>query len=228
MVIVAIETVTAAGSLALWRDGRLDAIPGDSAEPHAARLPGALARFLATHDVALTDVDRLAVVAGPGSFTGVRIGMACAQGLATTRGWLVTPIPTLEALAWGWAHHVGRPGTPRQVMACLDGMRQEVFTAGYAWTGDTLIEVVAPAVGPPDPDAWPADAEAVGSGAVKYRDRWEARGMRVHDACEPLAAGAARLAARPERAGAAPHTLTPVYVRRPDVELARDRKRRLE
>ena len=70
MVLLALETVTPAGSLAIWRDGHVVAQVGETTSPHAARLPMALVEFLSTQGLTLTDVDRLAVVCGPGSFTG--------------------------------------------------------------------------------------------------------------------------------------------------------------
>ena len=227
MVTLALETVTPAGSLAIWRDGQVIAETGDTTTPHAARLPMALVDFLAAQGLALTDVGRLAVVCGPGSFTGVRIGMACVQGLAVTRGLDVAAVSTLEAIAEGW--RVGTPDAPPQtVVACLDGMRGEVFTAVFMWDGQVMRSVGVAVVGVPSPDVVEGLAgpvSVVGSGAVRYADVWRAAGVdTVRDALEPLAASAARLASSPAWPVTSPHALRPVYVRRPDVELARERR----
>ena len=230
MVLMALETVTPAGSLALWRDGHVEAQVGDTTTPHAARLPMALLDHLAAYGLTLGDVQRLAVVCGPGSFTGVRIGMACVQGLAVTRGLEVAAVSTLDALAEGW--RVCASGAPTQtVVACLDGMRGEVFFAPFLWDGHQMHPVADAAVGVAGPsiieplDRAQGPVTMVGSGAVRYADVWHAAGVdHVHDAYEPLAASAARLAAGPAWPVGSPHALRPVYVRRPDVELNRERR----
>lgn len=230
MVVLALETVTPPGSYALARDGIIVAQMGDASVPHAARLPHVVVDWLRTQGLSLDDVTHLAVVAGPGSFTGVRIGMACVQGLAVTRGWPVASVSTLDALAEGWRVTHGE-ATPRTVLACLDGMRGEVFTAVYDWDGTTLRTMGEPAVGPPDRDVvgtragtTAAPVVVVGNGAVRYGPVWTMEGFEVLDAAEPLAASAARLALAPGRPFTSPHALHPTYVRRPDVELARDRR----
>lgn len=231
MVVLALETVTPGGSLAIGRDGHVVSTNGGTGTPHAARLPQALVDWLGVYGLSLGDVNRLAVVSGPGSFTGVRIGMACAQGLAATRGWQVAAVSTLDAIAEGWRTTAAEQA-PCTVLACLDGMRGEVFYAPYGWDGHQLgptsgPEVAVPAAGMVAGLRGPV--HVVGNGAVRYADIWHAAGVtHVSDACEPLAASAARLAARPEWPLSAPHALRPVYVRRPDVELARDRRLRDE
>ena len=66
MLLLALDTSTPAGSLALWRDGLVEEQPGDAARSHAERLPGDLAALLARHGLSADDVDRYAVAAGPG------------------------------------------------------------------------------------------------------------------------------------------------------------------
>jgi tRNA threonylcarbamoyladenosine biosynthesis protein TsaB len=229
MVVLALETVTPAGSLAIGLDARVVSTDAGTGTPHAARLPEALIDWLAQHGLTLADVDRLAVVSGPGSFTGVRIGMACAQGLAATRGWQVAAVSTLDAIAEGWRNAAAN-ASPCTVMACLDGMRGEVFTALYEWDGNRLVLTRDPEVSVPSAEMIAAPTGAVhvvGNGAIRYADIWRAAGAtRVSDVLEPLAGSAARLAGLPEWPLTSPHALRPVYVRRPDVELARDRRQR--
>jgi len=229
MVVLALETVTPHGSVAVWRDGTSTARVGDRDTPHAARFPLAWLAVLADAGVSLDTVDRLAVVSGPGSFTGVRIGMASAQGLALTRGWRVAAVPTLDAMAECWrAAHIARGGyASRTVIACLDGLRGEVFTREFAFEGGELTPRSEPQVGTPEALQW-ARGEAVslvGNGATRYAAAWAGISDDIGDVPEPIAAGAARLAARDDWPLVAPHALRPLYVRRPDVELARDRGR---
>ena len=227
MVVLALETVTPRGSVAVWHDGRVTSRTGDAGTPHAARFPSAWLDTLATAAVALDDVQMLAVVSGPGSFTGVRIGMASAQGLALTRGWLVTAIPTLDALAECWrVAHAGQP--PRTVMACLDGLRSEVFVREFLFDGQVMHPLSEAAVMAPGEVRWtrhPGGVSFAGSGAVRYASAWSGVSDDIGEPAESIAAGAARLAAGGAWPAAAPHALRPLYVRRPDVELARDRGR---
>jgi ribosomal-protein-alanine N-acetyltransferase len=90
MLVLALDTTTAAGSVALWRDGLIEERAGDPARSHAERLPGDLIGILGAHGLAPRDIERYAVAAGPGSFTGLRIGIATVQGLALVGERLVT------------------------------------------------------------------------------------------------------------------------------------------
>ena len=238
MVVLAVETVTPLGSVAVWRDGTCSsrliaggpytlARTGDTITPHAVSLPEAWTTALADAGLRIDDVDRLVVVSGPGSFTGVRIGMASVQGLALTRNWSVTAVPTLDAIAEAWrASHAGTAA--RMVIACLDGLRGEIFVRPFHFDGVAMEPQGDPSVVTPDMLTWTAfgtGVSLVGSGAVKYAHVFRSRADDITDVPEPIAAGAARLAARGGVAQVAPHALRPLYVRRPDVELARERGR---
>jgi tRNA threonylcarbamoyl adenosine modification protein YeaZ len=238
MVVLALETVTPLGSVAVWHDGtcmsrsiaagpRTPAGAGDGIRPHAVSLPGTWMAALDDAGVQIDEVDRLVVVSGPGSFTGVRIGIASAQGLALTRGWSVTPVPTLDAIAECWrASHEG--AAPRVVIACLDGLRGEVFAREFHFDGAVMAPHGDPIVVTPGVLAWTAfgaGVSLVGSGAVKQAEAFRSRVDDLADVPEPIAAGAARLAARGAVTPVSPHALRPLYVRRPDVELARERGR---
>src|SRR5207248_779 len=90
------------GAVGLWIDGQSHVQTGDAGRTHAERLPAELLDLLQRHGRSLSDVNLLAVVAGPGSFTGLRVGMAAVQGLAIVRHLQVVPVPTLEAMADAW------------------------------------------------------------------------------------------------------------------------------
>jgi tRNA threonylcarbamoyl adenosine modification protein YeaZ/ribosomal-protein-alanine acetyltransferase len=234
MLVVALETVTRAGSLALWRDGTVEATVGDATRMHAARLPGEIMDLLARHQIRVRDVDVFAVVSGPGSFTGLRVGLAAIQGLTLASGRPALGVPTLEALAHAW--RLANP-SPARIVSCLDGQRGEVFYEVFDAPGadvplDACQRVVARSVGRPidlasalallDPGR---PMILVGDGAVRYADVFAQRlpGVPALEAPRTLAEAAASLAAaHPERAGA-PHALQPIYVRRPDAEVLRDR-----
>src|SRR5436190_17979095 len=101
LTIAALDTSAAGGSVAVIRDGALVLErAGDPLRSHSERLPRELMTLLDDAGVALADVDQFAVCIGPGSYTGLRIGIATIQGLALASGKLVTPVSTFEALAF--------------------------------------------------------------------------------------------------------------------------------
>jgi tRNA threonylcarbamoyl adenosine modification protein YeaZ/ribosomal-protein-alanine acetyltransferase len=240
MVILALETVTRAGSLALLDDDACLARAGDAHKTHGERLPGEILAFLGEHRRTLHDVDLLAVVVGPGSFTGLRVGLAAVQGLALAGHKRVVAVPTLEAMADAWVSQRPRQGRTR-VVPCLDGQRGEVFFAAWdAEPDEVAVErgpVIAPGVGPPadllrELDAHPTTARQilVGSGARRYAAAFlgEGHALDIDDTPVPLAEVAARAAARRPETAVAPHALRPFYIRRPDAVLARERARGME
>ncbi len=253
MLVLALDTTTRAGSVALARDGELiEAFAGDAARTHATRLPGDILSLLSRHDAVLADIDLFAVAAGPGSFTGLRIGIATIQGLAFADQRPVVAVSALEALVHS-AEEAGpglRPtvsgttATPETtgrtgvlLGAWMDAQRGEVYAELYR---SGTFEVLEPAVAA-EPgvvlDGWSRRIRSsgegslliVGDGALAYRVAVEARwpGVVIGSAVPLLAPAIARLGARAAAGGLAgpPHAIRPLYVRRPDAELARDRKR---
>jgi tRNA threonylcarbamoyl adenosine modification protein YeaZ/ribosomal-protein-alanine acetyltransferase len=209
---------------------------GRSERTHAERLPLEAVSFLAEHGMTLRDVDLFAVVAGPGSFTGIRVGVAAVQGLALAAGRLVVSVPTLETLADGWT-----PPAPHEttaVFACLDGQRDEVFFGAWAGrespmsgnpvlvppqvgtTAELLRAIAAVPAGLPVVLIGPAGSRIAAAVVEPMR-----QGVVWVDMPVPLAAMAARTAARQPDRAVRPHALRPIYIRRPDAEVARERAR---
>jgi tRNA threonylcarbamoyl adenosine modification protein YeaZ/ribosomal-protein-alanine acetyltransferase len=236
MVVLAVETVTRAGSLAICDEHGCDARVGDPSRTHGERLPAEAIDWLREHGRAPVDVDLLAVVTGPGSFTGMRIGIAAVQGMALAAHRRVVGVPTLQALAAAWLLTRAEPGL---IVPCLDGQRGEVFAAAFAFDGaspiERLSEAMAPVVGTPadvaDRLAALAGAQRdlplviVGDGATRYQPVFADRfaGAVIADVSMTLAAAAGQLARRRPELGGAPHALRPIYVRRPDAVMARER-----
>ncbi len=226
MIVLALDTTSRAGSVALVHDGVVRAeIVGDLAITHGQRLPLELQRALDDASVTIDAVDLFAVIAGPGSFTGLRVGIATMQGLAMAQQKKVVPLSALEVLARAAinAHH--------PVAAWMDAQRGEVFAALFAPDGrDVLIEAVS---APPGDvlDAWSgrtnaADFMFIGDGAERYRDVISARlpaGGSIVPA-PPLAGLAGRIAAAEPARAVLPHAIVPIYVRKSDAELARARR----
>jgi tRNA threonylcarbamoyladenosine biosynthesis protein TsaB len=234
VLVLALDTTTRAGSVAVLRGQVVLAlIEGDATRTHGERLPGELEAALARGGVALREVDLLAVASGPGAFTGLRIGLAAMQGLAMVAGKPVVGISALDALAdavWHDDAMVSRLAT------WMDAQRGEVFAAWYDRTAAAESSTrTEPIVGSPGavlatmPFAEHEKVTFVGDGALRYRATIaEARGScaRVFDHVPPLAPAVARLGQRLAAAGGAgpPHALQPLYVRRSDAELDRERQ----
>ena len=235
MRILALETVTRAGSLAVYSsDGPGPAVLGDEARTHGVRLPGELLDFVRAAGFTLPDVDAFAVVTGPGSFTGLRIGLATIQGLALAGGRPAIGIPTLEAMAGGWID--ASAGEATRLGVWLDAARGDVFYAAYDVDAGATLEtariLLDPQVGKPQVAAAALAAlpgrrpmVVTGSGADRFTSELMAAvpDARIATPAPNLAAGAARLAYRRIACAGSPHALRPLYVRRPDAELARER-----
>jgi tRNA threonylcarbamoyladenosine biosynthesis protein TsaB len=231
VLILSLDTTTRGGSAAVLQDDRvLSLVEGDGTRTHGERLPGELERALVEAGHVLSAVELLAVAAGPGAFTGLRIGMATMQGLALVTGRPVVGVSGLEALALTAFEQLG---LPRARIGCwTDAARGEVFAALYdveetTGLGPALTPVTPPEAGLPEQiwSSWHAfQAPAtvmVGDAAIRYRQHLA--GV-PHVLPHPLLAPAiARLGRRLARVGGphVPHLLQPLYVRRPDVERPR-------
>ena len=240
MLILALDTTTRAGSLALVRDGRLlDLVEGDPGETHAARLPGGILDCLARHHLTLGDLDLYGVAVGPGSFTGLRIGIATVQGLAFAHGRPVVGVSALDALA----EAAGPPapesgGVPVLRAAWIDARRGEVYARLYRPVGSAWQPMGQPLVARPSDAlaAWFTSSaeetvEFVGDRAVACRTELAAalgQRAKVIEKVPPLAPAIAAIAAREGAAGRAvpADAIRPLYIRRPDVELVRERRTR--
>ncbi|HWT92944.1 MAG TPA: tRNA (adenosine(37)-N6)-threonylcarbamoyltransferase complex dimerization subunit type 1 TsaB [Solirubrobacteraceae bacterium] len=222
--LLAFDTATPATAVALLGEGaerelRHDPAPGER-PGHAAQLLPLAHRLLAEAGLTFADLDRIAVGTGPGTFTGLRIGVATARALAQAASAELTGVSTLQALAAAAAAQA----PDGRVLAVLDARRGEAFTALY----EHGAELSPPAAVTPGILATMAraDALAVGDGAVRFRDVLAPSGIGVPADGDPLhrvsALALARLAASaPASVDAA---VTPDYVRVPDAELTRRRK----
>ena len=146
MQILAIDTSTLVGSVALVRDGELISEWSASVRAtHGETLLPAVQRLLASASTPLSDIDVFAVGIGPGSFTGVRIGVATVKGLALAESKPIVGVTSLRVLARGL---VGGAGLRVPV---IDAHKSEVYCAAYEIAEDgALVERVAPFHAPPD------------------------------------------------------------------------------
>lgn len=168
-------------------------------------------------------IDRIAVGIGPGSFTGLRIGVATARGLAQSRSLGVVGVPSTSALL------AGLPAADRPRLAVIDARRGEVFAALDDGSGPGEPLVCRPAdLAAAFGAAELAGAVAGGDGAVRFRPEIEACGAVVlpdgDDAHRVSASWICELAADLEPV--APERIRPLYLRRPDAERWRERNGR--
>lgn len=190
-------------------------------QAHGALLPSLIARALAQAGVAIDALEAIAVSIGPGSFTGLRVGVGVAKGMAFAGGLRVASVPTLEALA---AVAEAPPGA--LVCAALDARKREVYAAEFEATGGTPRRRTADEVLSPQ-----ALAERLRDGTVLVGDAAEVypealggrAGLRPFSTHHPRGGVVARLGAARLRGGEAADlaTLEPVYVRLPEAERAR-------
>ena len=190
---------------------------------HTATLPALVDQVLARAALSIDDVEALAVSIGPGSFTGLRIGLALAKGIALAGGLPVVGVPTLEALAW-----VAEASPGQTICAALDARKREVYAALFAATGgaprrlspDLALspEVLVGRLTPP--------CVVVGDASEVYGALLGARAvLRPFATHHPRGGVIARLGFERLLAGEGgnPGPLEPTYVRAPDAELPRSR-----
>src|SRR5580704_14403805 len=132
MRVLSLDTTTRAGSVALVENDHILAErQGDPSRTHAERLPREILSLLDEHGLRPDDVDLFAVASGPGSFTGLRVGIATIQGLAFVQGRRVAAVPALEAIAQSTTRDQPA-GTV--VGVWMDARRRDVFFALYRLT----------------------------------------------------------------------------------------------
>jgi tRNA threonylcarbamoyladenosine biosynthesis protein TsaB len=173
-------------------------------------------------------VDAIAVGIGPGSFTGLRIGLATARALAQGLDKPVRPVVTLAALASGARERLGTDS--RETLAVLDARRGQAFAALYGPAGD---ELWPPLVATPDQLAQRVGALrraplAAGSGAVRFRGELRAVGAEVLPESDPAHRVSGRHVCLLAETGSPspPDSIRPIYLRPPDAELWLDRDSR--
>ena len=230
MLILALDTTTRAGSVALARNGTvLHEQSGDPARTHAQRLPTEIMTACDAAGVRIADVELFAVAAGPGSFTGLRIGIAAVQGLAMAWNRQVVPISTLEALA------IAAPVGATRVAAWMDAHRGEVFAQLFERMADAFSapRALTEAMAAPAAEVIRAHgdllhgAHVIGDGAVRYAEVVHSSGVPdivISETVPTLAGAIAHLAGVYADRAVLPHAVMPIYVRRPDVEMVREKR----
>ena len=178
MKLLAIDTATQSCSVAVTNEGALSAeLTIVKSQTHSKHLMELIHSALEIAGFHVADLDGLAVTIGPGSFTGLRIGISTIKGLAYALARPVVGISTLEALAWQCG--------PTSYLICplLDARKGEVYGATYAFNTGQLIQKTAPRVTVPEAavEGLKSPCVFIGTGARLYRqDIVAAMGRLAH------------------------------------------------
>ena len=220
--VLALETATATTRVALCRGERVvceHAAPADA--PAAELLLPTIDVALRDAGAALDDVEAFAVSIGPGSFTGLRIGLATLKGLAFGSSRLAVGVPTLAALS------LAAPEGEGPVVAMLDARRGEVYAATHGAEGIEDPRLPCSVYGPQALiEALPSRCRLVGEGAGVCGEAVREAlgdGVAIHADVEPRAAHVGRLAVAQLARGRGenPSELVPSYLRRAQAEVVR-------
>jgi len=225
--VLALDASHMTGSVAVTRGSDpLHEIIFDASDTHSATLMPAVDECLAAAGVAIKDIDLFVTVIGPGSFTGLRIGLATVKGFAAVAGRPVAAVGSLELIA-----AAARSGSAF-ALPLIDARRGEVYTAMYDISGDLPAEILPPFASAPGSlaarimkEGFDGSLFVCGSGLNSYRAEIEASFpagtlFGTPEWTPPAAGMAAALALERE---AVPYerlsALEPLYVRPPDAKL---------
>ena len=202
MRVLTIDTATSVAAIGLVIDGNASEAPPVRSATAAQHVLASLDAILAANHLTIGDVDRIVVGRGPGSFTGQRIGLATAIGLAAPHATQLAGATTTAAL-----RHAAGP----DAVAMVDARRGEVFAEGpgielSAYRPEDLVARLD------------AGTLLVGDGAVRYRDTFEHCTVPADDSALHVPAAAAMAAL-----GEGYEPATPIYVREPDAVRIEDR-----
>ena len=171
MLILAVDTTTPCGSVALLDDLKLRfEMNSESPLTHSERLLPSVDYILKSEGRTVSDLDGFAVAVGPGSFTGIRIGLSLIKSFAFSSGKPVAPVSALEAMALKLSH-------PHSRLLCpmLDARKGEIYAALFESKKGDLLELVPQGVYKPDQFLTLLPRHRIisfiGSGVEVYRDK---------------------------------------------------------
>jgi tRNA threonylcarbamoyladenosine biosynthesis protein TsaB len=216
MRVLALEAATESCSVALLVNGDVVSRTIESGKSNARKILSMAEEVMAEAQVSLAMLDGIAAGIGPGAFTGVRITVAVAQGLAFGAGLKVVPVTTLESLALQVLKDAGS-----RAVACLDARMGEIYWGCYApHAARGVLACGEPSVGPPDSMILspPGLYLGVGRGFLAYPNLIKISGIEIgpeQSAALPNARESARLGALRFTAGEGIDAadLKPLYLR---------------
>ncbi len=217
MRLLALDTATEACSVALWVDGAVAMAQRRlMVRGHAEALMPMVAAVMAESGLAYGDIDAFAVTRGPGTFTGLRIGLAAARGLALAATRPLIGLTTLEVLAASVP--VARRG--QSLMAAIDARRDEIYGQVFATDLTPLGEPAARSADALAAEPWVPPLQVVGTAARRMADLLgDGVTALPGDGCPDAAVAVALAATRSLPAVGVP--VAPLYLRPPDARLPR-------
>jgi len=233
MRVIGIETSSTVGSVALLEEScsggtSVDERFFEKGLRHGKELVPTIDAVVRAHGLRPEDVDLFAVSQGPGSYTGIRVGITCAKTMAYALGRRVVGVPSLDVLA------ENAPADARRVCPAIDAKRKRVYFCCYrrengelARDGDYRALPLADALAAITPGTF-----VVGDAIRLFGREFAARGaiLAEDDLWLPKASAVARLGLRKLRASGPddPFTLVPIYLHRPEAEEVWERKKKQE
>ncbi|RUO78747.1 tRNA (adenosine(37)-N6)-threonylcarbamoyltransferase complex dimerization subunit type 1 TsaB [Idiomarina tyrosinivorans] len=216
---LAIDTSTENCSVALLANGNVYSRTSESPRTHSQKVLGYIDELLEQAQISRKAIQGIAVAVGPGSFTGVRIGLAIAQGLGFSLGLKLLPVSTLTLLA----QQALKDGSAKAIAAAIDARMSEVYCASYVVEQGRLREFQGAQVMAPSDACFAellanvdADIEAVGTGWDNYAAALDPQ-QKIHQSTAYRLPLAADLLDFIEHATAeqwqAPEHVEPFYVR---------------
>ena len=225
MNILALSTTSSSGSIAIFKEDHISYINHlDIKITHSERLLPQIDAGLKNSKISISDIDLVVIANGPGSFTGVRIGLATAKGICMAHDIPLLPINTLELLANNIAH------SNRNILALIDARMAEVYAALYS----PELEIIIPATNAKPVDLFKMITEPViivGDGGKEFKKEILVSGINYTFCLEhqniPLASTLISIALMsniPEYNFESISELEPYYLRKSQAELIRDEK----
>ncbi len=220
MYILALETTGAHASVAVINEeGKVFEKSSDAVLNHLQHLMPMTQELLREAGLQLGDMTAIAASQGPGSFTGIRIGVSSARALAQVTGIETIAVPTLKAFAYNMPEFEGL------ICPVFDARRSQVYAGAYKWTDGEIEEIVEGAAYALDEFLEKTEAAGLprmffGDGIKAYADRFEEEEIAPENIRFQLASSAAKLAKNMYEDGQAVHyeDLKPNYMRKAEAE----------
>ncbi len=217
MKVLGIETSTPQGSIAISEDGNLlSEIIWNSLKGHLSILPKAIEFLFETQNLGMNDIDLVAVSIGPGSFTGLRVGLATAKGICISFQKPIKGVSSLKVLA-------SEIYNSERIYPVIDAKRGLIYAGCYRWENDELVEIMKDELFAPEEFIKRvSEGILIGDGAKRYKDLFSKYKIKIFEYFDyPYAHNLCRLAQKEFtlKGGDDLQTLEPHYIKPSEAEM---------